>query len=138
QVDVVTGTRLVMPWIYTNAFFATPGAIEQVIEQIVANPFPPSVEGIYRQSRAISMCDTSDRLGAIDCPTLVLGGNEDVLLPVACAEQLAEGIRSAELVVLEKTGHGLLIESPEAVATAMLDFLSRQRRTTAPQPTGPA
>jgi pimeloyl-ACP methyl ester carboxylesterase len=125
-VDAATGTRLVLPWLYTNAFYARPGAVGQVIDQIVANPFPPRAEGIYRQSRAISTWDPSDRLGAINCPTLVLVGREDVLLPVAFAEQLARDIRGAELVVLEKTGHGLLIESPAVAAAAMLDFLSRQ------------
>src|SRR5262249_27460313 len=46
-VDAATGLRLTLPWIYTNAFYARPGAIEQVIDQILANPFPPSAEGIY-------------------------------------------------------------------------------------------
>jgi pimeloyl-ACP methyl ester carboxylesterase len=127
QVDALTATKLILPWIYTRAFFARPGAIEQVIEHILANPFPPSVDVIHRQSRAIVPCDTSDRLGAIACPTLVLVGSQDILLPVAFSEELARGIRGAELVVLEKTGHGLLIESPDAVAAAMLDFLSRQQ-----------
>ena len=57
----------------------------------------------------------------------MLVGEEDVLLPVTFSRQLAQGIPRAELVVLEKTGHGLLVESPEGVARAMLGFLSRQR-----------
>jgi 3-oxoadipate enol-lactonase len=122
-VSPATATRLILPWMYTNAFFATPGAIEAVIAQILANPFPPTAQAIYAQSRAISACNTSERLGDIDCPTLVLAGSEDLLSPMVLAEQLVEGIRGAELVVLEKTGHGLLIESPGAVAAAVLDFL---------------
>jgi 3-oxoadipate enol-lactonase len=124
-VSPATATRLILPWMYTNTFFATPGAVEEVIAQIMADPFPPSAQGIYAQSRAISTCNTSDRLGDVDCPTLVLVGSEDILFPVAFAEQLVRGIRGAELVVIEKTGHGLLIESPEAVSTALLDFLRR-------------
>ena len=54
-------------------------------------------------------------------------GKEDVLLPVAFSQQLARGIAGAELVVMEKAGHGLLVESPEGVAQAMLAFLSRTR-----------
>src|SRR5262245_58385262 len=38
-VDVVTSARLVLPWIYTSAFYARPGAVEQLLELIVANPF---------------------------------------------------------------------------------------------------
>jgi 3-oxoadipate enol-lactonase len=128
QLDATSATRLILPWIYTNAFFAKPGAVEELIEQILANPFPPSLQGIFGQSRAISSCDTSGRLSDMDCPTLALVGREDILLPVAFSEQLVRGIRGAELVVLEQTGHGLLIESPSAVAAAMLAFLSRRER----------
>ena len=124
-VDAVTSLRLSFPWIYTSDFYAKPGAIELLIEEVLANPFPPSPLGIYHQSRAIMSCDISPRLDGIRCPTLAVVGKEDILLPVAMSEQLVRGIRGAELVVLDNPGHGLLIESPETAAAAMLDFLSR-------------
>ena len=123
-VDAATGLRLSFPWIYTSHFYAMEGAIERVIEEVFCNPFPPSPAGIYQQSRAITNCDTSTRLGRIQCATLVVAGNEDILNRLSFSEQLAQGIRGAEFVVLEKCGHGLLTESPEATATAVLDFLS--------------
>jgi pimeloyl-ACP methyl ester carboxylesterase len=118
--------RLLLPWLYSNAFFSKPGAVEQLLTLLLDNPYPPTAQGIYHQSRAIGEFDTTDRLGDIGCPTLVLVGKEDVLLPVGFSQQLAKGISGAELVVME-SGHGLLVESPEAVAQAMLAFLSRQR-----------
>src|SRR5262249_40384354 len=102
-VDAETATRLILPWLYTSAFYARPGAIEQVIQQILANLFPPSAQTIHHQSRAITTHDTSDRLGEIACPTLVLTGREDILLGVAFAEELARGIQGAEPVFLDKT-----------------------------------
>jgi len=123
--DRVIAARLSLPWIYTHRFYARPGAIQQVIDLILKNPYPPPEHGIYHQSRAISGFDTSERLGKIRCPTLVLAGKEDILVPVALSEELVCGIPGAELVVLEKTGHGMLIETPDAVAEAMLDFLAR-------------
>jgi pimeloyl-ACP methyl ester carboxylesterase len=107
-------------------FFATPGAIEEIIAQIMANPFPSTAQGIDRQTRAIRTGNTSDRLVDIACPTLVLVGSEFILLSVPFAERLTRGNRGAELVVPEKTGHGLLIESPDAVATTLLDFLRKR------------
>ncbi len=124
-VDASTGLRLSFPWIYTSNFYATPGAIESVIEEVFSNPFPPSPQGIYQQSRAITNCDTSPRLDGIKCRTLVVVGNEDILSRVSFSEQLAQGIGGAELVVLENCGHGLPTESPEATAAVMLGFLSR-------------
>ena len=102
-----------------GAFFARSGAIEQLIDQILANPYPPSVQAIYNQSRAIGACNTSDRLSEIDHPTLIMVGSKDILLPVAFSEQLARSIRGAELLVLENTGHGMLVESPDSVTGAI-------------------
>jgi pimeloyl-ACP methyl ester carboxylesterase len=103
----------------------SPGAIERVIEEVFKNPFPPSPQGIYHQSRAITSCDTSTRLSGIECPTLAVDGTEDILGGLPLSEELVHGIRGAELVILDKSGHGLPTESPEATAAAMLDFLSR-------------
>jgi pimeloyl-ACP methyl ester carboxylesterase len=125
-VDAEMGARLSLPWIYTSAFYARPGAVQQRIAAMLAYPFPPDPQGLYHQSRAVSGFDALDRLGRIRCPTLVLAGGEDILIPVAFSEELARGIAGAQLVVLPRTGHGLLIESPDAVAAAVLDFLSRQ------------
>ncbi|MBC6436015.1 alpha/beta hydrolase, partial [Nostoc sp. HG1] len=36
-----------------------------------------------------------------------------------------QGIPNAELLVLERGGHGFLIESPDAVVSAMLNFLRK-------------
>jgi 3-oxoadipate enol-lactonase len=124
-IDAATLSRVILPWIHTRTFFATPGAVEQLIEQFLSYPFPPSPQALYGQSRAISSFDASSRLSTLSCPTLVLTGQEDILFPIEFSEQIVRGIRGAELAVLEGTGHGLLIESPDKVAKAMLDFLSR-------------
>jgi pimeloyl-ACP methyl ester carboxylesterase len=50
---------------------------------------------------------------------------EDILSRVSFSEQLLQGIRGAELVVLKRCGHGLPTESSEATAAAVLGFLSR-------------
>ena len=124
-VDAETAHRLSFPWIYTSSLYATSGAIERVVEEVFSNPFLPALAGIYHQSRAITGFDSAARLGQIKCPTLVVVGNEDILSGLPFSEQLARGIRGSQLVVLEKCAHGLLTESPEATATAMLGFLPR-------------
>jgi pimeloyl-ACP methyl ester carboxylesterase len=124
-VDPVTALRLSFPWIYTSHFYAIPGAIERVIEEVFENPFPPNLQGIYYQSRAITSCDTSPRLADIECPTLVVDGTENILGGLPFSEELVRGIRGAKLVVLDKCGHGLPTESPGETTAAMLGFLSR-------------
>ncbi|HET6325876.1 MAG TPA: alpha/beta hydrolase [Planctomycetaceae bacterium] len=124
-VDAATMNRLLLPWMYTSAFYAKPGAIERLTERILAYPFPPSTEVIARQCRAIAAFQSSSELAQLACPTGVFVGREDILIPVALSEQLVRRIPNAELEVLEETGHGMLIESPKQVSDALLAFLAR-------------
>lgn len=116
--------QIVLPWIFSDAFYSIPNMIEQLIEWVVHYPFSPSIHSIYHHSRAIINCDTTNRLHKIRCPTLVLAGKQDILIPVKLSEQLAQCIPSAEFSILDDVGHGLIIESPKTVATAILKFLA--------------
>lgn len=123
KVDLKLYQKLVFPWIFTTAFYSIPGMIEQLIEWAVNYPFPPKAHGLYHQSRAILANDTAEHLPDIHCPTLVVVGRQDILTPVRFSEQLAQGIPNAEFVVIDSGGHGFLIESPDVVATVMVNFL---------------
>lgn len=117
--------QVILPWVFSDTFYSIPEMIDMIVNMAVNYPFPPSPHGIFHQSRAILGCDTTQRLKDIHCPTLVLVSKQDILTPVKFSEQLAQGIPNAEPVVLERGGHAFLIESPEAVASVMLKFLSR-------------
>ena len=119
--------RVLLPWLFTDAFYSTPGAMEQLINLIENQPFRPTPRGLYHQSRAIKASDTSDRLANIHCPTLVMVGKEDLVTPVRFSEQLAQGIPHAELAILEQGGHAFVIESAPTVAQVMLDFLAQHK-----------
>ena len=120
--------RVILPWLFTDAFYSIPGVMEQLITLIDHQPFGPTPHGLYHQSRAILGSDTSDRLANIHCPTLVMVGKEDLLTPVRFSEQLAQGIPNAELAILEQGGHAFVVESADTVAKVMLDFLAKHRQ----------
>ena len=120
--------RVLLPWLFTDAFYSNPEVMKQLIDLIENYPFPPTPHGLYHQSRAILGSDTSDRIAEIHCPTLVMVGNEDLVTPVKFSQQLAQGIPNAELAILDRVGHALMVESPEAVAKVMLDFLAKHKR----------
>jgi pimeloyl-ACP methyl ester carboxylesterase len=66
-------------------------------------------------------------LGRISCPTLIVVGEHDAeTLPYA--DVLAQGIRGAKKVVLEKCGHAVACEQPKALADAVLAFLAELPR----------
>lgn len=64
-------------------------------------------------------------LKRIACPTLVLVGDCDTLLPPPNSLRLATGIRGAELVRIPNTGHLITDENPNAANAAIDRFLSR-------------
>jgi len=65
----------------------------------------------------------SERIREIQAPTLVIVGSQDALTPVGDSEELAELIPKAELVVIGGAAHGLMVESPNAFNTRVLEFL---------------
>ena len=62
------------------------------------------------------------RLHRITCPTLVVRGGADALVPAAHAEAYAAEIPGAQLVVIEGAGHLLPLEKPAELAAAVRAF----------------
>jgi pimeloyl-ACP methyl ester carboxylesterase len=81
-------------------------------------------DAFARQQRAImSRADSRPRLAAIRCPTVVVCGREDALLPLEVHEEMANGIPGAKLRVIEACGHLAPLERPADVAAALRELL---------------
>ena len=68
--------------------------------------------------------ETADALAGVTAPTLVVVGTQDVLTPMADAEELAERIPGAQLVVLSGASHGLMLDRAGEFNATVLDFLA--------------
>lgn len=75
--------------------------------------------------RIASRLDYSTRLNEVGGPTLVLCGRYDPQFPVPASEQLVDGIRGAQFVVFEKSGHYPFLEEPGRFWEVVGDFLSK-------------
>lgn len=64
------------------------------------------------------------RVGALDLPTLLVWGEQDVVVPFAGAERVRLAM-DAQLLALPECGHIPNVECPEQVSPAILDFLAR-------------
>ena len=81
-------------------------------------------EAFARQQAAIiGRPDSRPGLGAIACPTLVLVGEGDQLIPLEHSQELAAGIPGATLVVTPVCGHLSTLEQPQAVNAALMDWM---------------
>jgi pimeloyl-ACP methyl ester carboxylesterase len=82
-------------------------------------------EAFVRQTKAIkSREDSRPLLAKINCPTLVLVGDADVLTPPDLAREIAAGIAGSKLVVVPNCGHLSTIEKPDAVDKALTEWLT--------------
>jgi pimeloyl-ACP methyl ester carboxylesterase len=72
-------------------------------------------------------CDRFDilpRLSEITCPTLVICGSDDQLTPIKYSQHLVDHIPGASLVIIEDAGHMVMLEQPDVVTSAILNYLS--------------
>ncbi len=98
-----------------------------------ALPAPRPV--VMQQMRACGEHDTSDRLGQIEVPTLVIHGTADRLIDASNGELIARLI-PAPIERLEGAGHMFWWERPERLGGA--DPRARARPRSEPRPAAPA
>jgi len=67
--------------------------------------------------------DSTDLLGLIKCPTLIIAGEEDQLIPVSEAEAMHAQIRGSQLHLLPSAGHLVNLEQPAAFQNVVEKFL---------------
>ena len=63
-------------------------------------------------------------LESIECPTLILTGDTDLLVPLGNAELLQHRIRGSSLAVIEDTDHLFFLEKRDQVAAILKSFLT--------------
>lgn len=77
------------------------------------------------QAEACLTHDASHHLSAINVPTLVVGGDADLVIGSGMSEELAHGIADAELKIYSGWGHGAYEEAP-GVLQLIADFFNEQ------------
>ena len=72
---------------------------------------------------AMSAYPIRDRLGEIACPTLIVWGQDDRLVPVRDASEFAWLIRDARKLVYPDTGHMAMLERPQRFNADLRAFI---------------
>ncbi len=83
-----------------------------------------SVEAIKGAIGAMmTRADSRPVLSDVACPTIILAGEEDTLIPASAAEEMRQHIAGSQLVMLPRCGHLANLEQPEAFNAALGRFL---------------
>ncbi len=105
---------------------------ERYLEKQAAKLSQPDFSSYARSlSRAACMAFPlflRKRLAEIDCPTLLLWGDADVVFPPALARKAVEGLPNGRLTLLPDCGHVPQLDDPEAFVLAIRDFVPIQTR----------
>jgi pimeloyl-ACP methyl ester carboxylesterase len=81
---------------------------------------------LVRQNIAVAARpDSRPLLPGIDCPTLVMCGDADLVTPLEHSREIADGVSGAQLVLLKRCGHMLTMERPVEVNAALRGWLKR-------------
>jgi pimeloyl-ACP methyl ester carboxylesterase len=81
-------------------------------------------DGFYPQLLANMTYDYTERVPHIGCPTLVVWGRQDMLVPIADGIAYERMIPDARLLVMEDTGHVPMAERPIAFNEALAEFVA--------------
>jgi len=104
----------------------SPGAYQRrpdLVELVKSIQAAAPVQGIVGDLMAMAeRPDSTDLLGSIAVPTLVIVGKDDVLTPPADAERIARGIPGARLVTIPDAGHMSNMEQPDQFNRALTEF----------------
>lgn len=85
--------------------------------------------GILRQMVAIvADRDRAQQLARVQCPTLVVHGDADPLVPLAHGQDTAQRIAGARLVTVEGMGHDLPPEPVTQILNALIPHLQQAQR----------
>jgi pimeloyl-ACP methyl ester carboxylesterase len=80
----------------------------------------------YRQIAQMDQRYTDEiegRYGEIDCPILILWGEQDSWIPIERGRTLASRIPNATFRAVQDAGHLVQEDAPEAIVAALLEFL---------------
>jgi pimeloyl-ACP methyl ester carboxylesterase len=73
---------------------------------------------------AIMDYDYRDRVGEIGCPTLIVWGRHDRVVPASSAEEYHRLIGRSRVEMLDDTGHVPMIERPARFNALLEEFLA--------------
>ena len=125
-IDVPFVMRDVALWAFTGPFFnERPGDAAEFAAAMAS--LEMSLDAYLAQLAVIQDHDALGRARQIKVPTMVLAGEEDILIPVRLSRKLQEAIPGAEWKTVPG-GHACLWETPDPFNKAFLDFVRSKSR----------
>jgi 3-oxoadipate enol-lactonase len=98
-----------------------PAGVVRNVRQMIESTSPAAA--VYAVMAMRDRMDFSSMLHRIECPTMVITGENDVIIRMEDSRAVADAISGARFVTVPNSGHLSNLENPDAFNTALLSFL---------------
>ena len=125
-----TATREFVSRLVDVLFYDRSGVTEDMIERTRAVLADKGrLFNVVRALRAARRYPARDALAAIECPVLMIWGENDVVTPPAAWERCAAGMARGEFRAISGCGHVPMLERPDEYNRVLLSFVRRVLRS---------
>lgn len=120
--DAVATRPRLRSWALATAGFRYPHLLpKELAHELVRSA--RRTDGFLPALEALADYPLDEELPKISCPTLIVWGAHDTLVPVKDAKRMQELIPGARREVFERTGHVAMLERPERFNRLLREFL---------------
>ncbi len=112
-----------IPWAFSEAFVENSKKLALYIKAVQEYPFPQTLVGNTRQTKALEVFDFRSSLNRINAKTLIVGNSRDLLVSGEELRYLKENIQNSSLTILAG-GHVMLVEEPKTTVDMIKQFLA--------------
>lgn len=113
----------VLPWMVTRRYYNDPNRPKSALRYFLDYPYKGTLAGFNAQLNALLGRDARESLAVLRCPTLVVGGEEDLLFPPERTTALADAITGARLRLLPALAHSPMLEATAVFSVVVMEFL---------------
>lgn len=116
---------LMSTYVLTWRFHENSDMMQRWMDLVTSDGYYQSPASVSRQVDAILTHDTTELLSGVDVPTLLMVGDEDLILPVRHSEFLHQQIAGSQLKFIPYCGHSGLSEGVATFNPAVLEFIAQ-------------
>jgi pimeloyl-ACP methyl ester carboxylesterase len=96
---------------------------KEIIENAILETSQIAPEVTYNDFKICDGFDTLDKTSSIEVPCLIICGKYDQLTPVKYSQFFHDKIPNSVFHIIDKSGHGVMLEKPKEVNWTIEDFL---------------
>ena len=114
-----------IPWAYSSDFIEKNSYMLDERERILSMIPGDFLAGFIRLVKAFHGLDITGQLQKIECPTLIIAAENDIVKPPKFGGIIHKSIPDSEVVVMPGSGHAVVLEDPVGLSKVMHDFIEK-------------